>query len=267
MSGRTFFFLFCFILSSCAKKQQDETVKIIGHAATGLKMLNSVYHDNSKEAVEFALSIEGCDGVEIDLQLSKDGELWLYHDEKLETETNGSGCISNLSSAEISQFTYTTFNKERLAKLSSLDFNQFEGKELILDLRQWNFCESAFVPIQKIIDQLLELKLSNPINFKVNCLVEYDEWIEPLQSNGFTVFFSLYTMEEFYKMETQIPLIDGYVVKNQDWNEKEVQEIKNSSKKVYIFEVRSPKGIRGALRKAPDGLITDDIRNTLIEKY
>jgi glycerophosphoryl diester phosphodiesterase len=265
MFGRAL--VFSCILFSCAKKQENETIKILGHAATGLNMLNSVYHDNSKEAVEFALSIEGCNGVEIDLQLSKDGELWLYHDEKLETETNGFGCISNLTSAEISEITYTSFHAEHLAKLSSLDFTQFKGKELILDLRQWNFCESTYVPIQQVIDQLLELNLSNPTDFKVICLVEYSTWIEPLHSNGFSVFYPLYSMEEFPEMETLFPMIDGYVVKNPDWNENEIQNIKNSSKKVYIFEVRSPKGIRKALRKAPDGLITDDIRNTLIEMY
>jgi hypothetical protein len=74
-------------------------------------------------------------------------------------------------------------------------------------------------------------------------------------------------LEEFSEMETNFPLMDGYVVKNPDWNENEIQQLKNSSKKVYIFEVRSPKGIRKALRKAPDGLITDDIRNTLIEMH
>ena len=265
MFGRAL--IFSCILFSCAKKQENESVKILGHAATGLNMLNSVYHDNSKEAVEFALSIEGCDGVEIDLQLSKDGELWLYHDEKLETETNGSGCISSLTSAEISELSYTTFHEERLAKLSSLDFTQFKEKELILDLRQWNFCESTYVPIQQVIDQLLNLNLSNPADFNVICLVEYASWIEPLHSNGFSVFYPLYSLEEFSEMETNFPMIDGYVVKNPDWNENEIQNIKNSSKKVYIFEVRSPKGIRKALRKAPDGLITDDIRNTLIEMY
>ena len=170
MFGRVL--IFSCILFSCAKKQENETVKILGHAATGLNMLNSVYHDNSKEAVEFALSIEGCDGVEIDLQLSKDGELWLYHDEKLETETNGSGCISSLTSAEIADLSYTTFHAEHLAKLSSLDLTQFNGKELILDLRQWNFCESTYVPIQQVIDQLLQLNLSNPADFNVICLVE-----------------------------------------------------------------------------------------------
>lgn len=265
MFGRTL--ILVFILFSCSKKQGNETVKILGHAATGLNILNSVYHDNSKEAVEFALSIEGCNGVEIDLQLSKDGDLWLYHDEKLETETNGSGCISSLTSAEISELTYTSFHTEHLAKLASLDFTQFKGKELILDLRQWNFCDGTFVAIQKVIEQLNELNLSNPADFKVMCLVEYTAWIEPLHSNGFSVFFPLYSLDEFPEMEDQFPLIDGYVVKNPDWNENEIQNIKNSSKKVYIFEVRSPKGIRNAFRKLPDGLITDDIRNTLIEKY
>jgi hypothetical protein len=110
------------------------------------------------------------------------------------------------------------------------------------------------------------LNLKNPEEFKVYCLVSYNSWITPLVSAGFTVYYSIYTLQEFYQIESQFPLVEGYVVKNKDFNLDEIQVIKNN-KKVYIFEMRSPKGIRSALRKKPNGLITDDIRATLIEKY
>jgi hypothetical protein len=40
-----------------------------------------------------------------------------------------------------------------------------------------------------------------------------------------------------------------------------------AGKKVIIFEVRSPKGIKSALKKHPNYLVTDDLRATIIEKY
>ena len=117
------------ILFSCSKEKGFDNVKVLGHAATGLENLNSVYHDNSKEAVEMALSMQGCEGVEIDIQLSKDDELWLYHDAFLKTQTNGNGCISECETGYLDNLQYSSLHKEELLKLSELDLGQFKGKE------------------------------------------------------------------------------------------------------------------------------------------
>lgn len=265
MFGRICILLF--LVSACSKNEGYEQIKVLGHAATGLNIVNSVYHDNSKEAVEFALSIEGCQGVEIDIQLSKDGKLWLYHDENLNSETNGEGCVSDLNSDVLGTLHYTTLAKEELVSLDQLDWSLFKGKEIFLDLRHLNACVGTYVSVQKVIDALIELDLLTLQDVKVNCLVGYDAWIEPLISAGFSVYFSIYSIQEFDQMENLYPLVEGYVVKNKDFNSNEIQKIKDNNKKVYIFEIRSPKGIRSALRKNPNGVITDDIRATLIEKY
>lgn len=266
MFGRIIFIL-VLLLFACSKKEGYEQIKVVGHAATGLNIINSVYHDNSKEAVEFALSIEGCEGVEIDIQLSKDGKLWLYHNETLESETNGEGCISDLNSDVLGTLHYTTLAKEKLISLDQLDMNLFKGKEIFLDLRHMNACSSSFVSVQKVIDELIALNLLTLQEVQVNCVVGYDAWIEPLISAGFSVYYSIYSIQEFDQMENLYPLVEGFVVKNKDFNSNEIQKIKDNNKKVYIFEIRSPKGIRSALRKKPNGVITDDIRATLIEKY
>lgn len=265
MFGRICILLF--LVSACSKNEGYEQIKVLGHGATGLNIINSVYHDNSKEAVEFALSIEGCEGVEIDIQLSKDGKLWLYHNEKLESETNGEGCISNLNSDVLGTLHYTTLAKEELVSLDQLDWTLFKGKEIFLDLRHLNACSGSFASVQKVIDALIELDFLTLQGFNVNCLVGYDSWIEPLISAGFSVYYSIYSIQEFDEMENIYPLLEGHVVKNKDFKSNEIQKIRDNNKKVYIFEIRSPKGIRSALRKKPNGVITDDIRATLIEKY
>ena len=37
-------------------------------------------------------------------------------------------------------------------------------------------------------------------------------------------------------------------------------------KRVYIFEMRSPKGIKSALKKYPTGIISDDLRAAIIQR-
>lgn len=259
--------LISILLVSCSKKKEFDQIKVVGHAATGLEILNSVYHDNSKEAVELALSIEGCDGVEIDIQLSKNGTLWLFHDDQLDKETNGSGCVNELTDNQLSSIEYKTIHKEKLARLKDLNFTLFKGKELFLDLRHINPCTGAFVNVTQVISNLNALGLHAITDFNVHCVLSYDQWISPFIAAGFKVDYSIYNLNEFNTYINLYPSIFGFVVRNSDFEKNEIEIIKNANKDLYIFEIRSPKGIRSALNKNPDAVITDDIRATLIEKY
>jgi glycerophosphoryl diester phosphodiesterase len=255
------------ILYSCSKEKGFENVKVLGHAATGLENLNSVYHDNSKEGVEMALSMQGCDGVEIDIQISKDGDLWLYHDGQLNSQMNGDGCIPECDTDYLKDLRYGSFHHEKLTRLSELDLGQLKGKELFLDLRHYNECSGNFVSMTVMIQRLTELNMNSQSNITVNCILGNANWIEPFINAGFNVYYSVYSRSEAEVANIDFPLLTGYIIKNKDISKDEVTWIRNTSKKVYIFEVRSPKGIRSAFKKYPDGILTDDLRATLIEKY
>jgi glycerophosphoryl diester phosphodiesterase len=252
---------------SCSKNKDFDQINVIGHAATGLEILNSVYHDNSKEAVELALSIEGCNGVEIDIQLSKDGTLWLFHDDQLEKETNGIGCVNDLTDNELSAIEYKTIHTEKLTRLKDLNFTLFKGKQLFLDLRHYTACSGIFVNVNQVITDLNLLNLQTITDLDVHCILSYDQWISPFTAAGYKVDYSIFNMNEFNIFTNLYPSISGFVVRNSDFDKNEITLIKNANKDLFIFEIRSPKGIRSALNKNPDAVITDDICATLIEKY
>jgi len=255
------------LISACSKSKSYEGIEILGHAATGLENINSPYHDNTREAVEYALSMEGCDGIEIDVQLSADGELWLFHNTNLELETNTSGCVPNLNFSDLNQTHYTTFGKEKLVRLRDLDTSYFKGKKILLDIRHYNECASQFVDQNAMISHLQEIGFSNPASFEVSCILGNPNWIDDFQNAGLSVLYSIYSAEEFNLYQSNYPNLEGFVVKNNDFSEADITEVKANNKKVYIFEIRSPKGIRSALRKHPTGVLTDDLRATLIEQY
>ena len=71
------------MLFSCEKTEYNE-IEIVGHAGMGLDMQNSIYHDNSLEAIQLALSYGGSNGVEVDVQMDNEGCLWLFHDELMD---------------------------------------------------------------------------------------------------------------------------------------------------------------------------------------
>jgi glycerophosphoryl diester phosphodiesterase len=255
------------LLFSCGKKEDFRQIAVIGHAGMGLERQNSVYHDNSREAVELAMSIQGCDGVEIDVQLSSDGEIWLYHDTELSSTTNSSGCVPDRNADYLGGVRYSTFHKEKLVRLSDLNLTLFRNKMVFLDVRHLNECSSEFVDASMIIDVILATGITSVDGIQLYCILSFSGWIDAFTAAGFKTLYSSTGGSDHLSWINNYPAIDGLVVKNSEVTGEQVDQIHSQDKKVFIFEMRSPKGIRKALRKYPDGVITDDIRATLIEKY
>jgi glycerophosphoryl diester phosphodiesterase len=256
-----------FILCSCSKSKNFESVQIIGHGGNGLENLNSFYHDNTIEAIEMALSMDGCNGVELDVQLSSDGELWLYHDDFLESETNGQGCINDQTDAYLESISYKSIQKENLTKLSAVDLKLLKNKQLYLDLRHYNFCSKLLLNVNQVIQRLKELGFDHLTETDLYCVVSTNQWVQPLLNAGFKVMTTIYELVDFEEILQLYPEVTGAIVNNKSVNLQDVKLLEMKGKKVVIFEVRSPKGIRSALKKYPFGIMTDDVRTALIEKY
>ena len=65
--------------------------------------------ENSLAAFQSAIE-QGADGVELDIFLTKDERLVVFHDETLERMTNGLGCITSFTLAELQELHLTDFN-------------------------------------------------------------------------------------------------------------------------------------------------------------
>jgi glycerophosphoryl diester phosphodiesterase len=103
------------VLFACNKSESYPEVQIFGHAGMGMNIGYSIYHDNSEESIDLALSLPNIDGVEMDVRMSKDSTLWLFHENRLEATTNGIGCIADLHDYEIAQLHYKSIHgKARL---------------------------------------------------------------------------------------------------------------------------------------------------------
>ncbi len=94
-------------------------MKIIAHrGASGLAPENTI------AAMKMAINF-GCDGIETDLQLTKDGEVVVFHDWSVERTTDGKGEIKDLTFEEILKLDNgswfgTEFKGERVARLEEL---------------------------------------------------------------------------------------------------------------------------------------------------
>ena len=67
--------------------------------------------ENTLPAFEEAVR-QGADGVELDIHLTKDGELVVIHDEKINRTSNGKGMVKDMTLAELRRFNYNRKHPE-----------------------------------------------------------------------------------------------------------------------------------------------------------
>lgn len=107
-----FQYLFCFtiipFIFSCGKVKtnhltnlNNNTISVLGHRGSGASGIENTYPDNTLESMEVGMDELGADGIEMDVQLSKDNQLMLYHDGELMSTTSCSGTINSYTKDEL----------------------------------------------------------------------------------------------------------------------------------------------------------------------
>lgn len=108
----------------------------IGHRAA-----SSEYPENTLLACNKNYYEMGANGIEIDLQLSKDGEVVVVHDATVDRTTSFSGRVNDYTLSELMQMDAGAFKGEEFAnrddtKIPSLELllDEFKGTEVIFEL-------------------------------------------------------------------------------------------------------------------------------------
>jgi len=116
--------------------------------------------DNTAEAIELAIERLGCAGVELDVQLSTDGSLWLFHDELLERETTGKGSVNDHGDAYLSGLKYNSLHREKLVCISKSNIN-FKSKRVFFDLKHYNAAANKVVDRDKLLKAIQDFQLTH----------------------------------------------------------------------------------------------------------
>ena len=83
-----------------ALKKEKRTTKIWAHRGS-----SGFAPENTMPAFEIA-KVLNVDGIELDVQMTKDGELVVIHDEKIDRTSDGSGFVKDYTLAELKQFNF-----------------------------------------------------------------------------------------------------------------------------------------------------------------
>ncbi|MDR0886249.1 MAG: glycerophosphodiester phosphodiesterase [Clostridiales Family XIII bacterium] len=68
--------------------------------------------ENTLPAFQLAMEM-GADGIELDVQLTKDGEIVVLHDERIDRTSNGKGNVSDFTLAELKKFNFNKYYPEQ----------------------------------------------------------------------------------------------------------------------------------------------------------
>jgi len=251
-----------FLMFSCKKGDKYPDIALYGHGANGIDIQTAPYQENTLEAIDYALSFPEVVGVELDIQWSKEGTAWLFHDEDLSTQTNQQGCIRSMSDILLEEVKYQGIHGEHLPRLNEVA-EHVKGRKVILDVKNSYGCDVPATS-QQVEESFLAFK--NLLeNTEVAVIVEDLSDLSFYQSIGWKVYLNAYSIADF-QATVNWEQTDGIVIRNESVSAEEVAEMKALGKEVIIFEAKAPKPIRKALKKQPTMFLADDIRAALIEK-
>lgn len=210
--------------------------------------------ENTISAIEAAIKAKA-DRVEIDVQLSNDGTVFLMHDRILLRTTGINNRLSNLNDEEIQQLDAGSwfskdFEGEKVPRL--IDVLEFcKGKiALKIELKPQNGNEVRLA--KAVIDDVKEADMSQNVmisSFNKNAIMTVRQ-IEKNIISGLIVSF-------IYGEYSGISYSDAIIINHNFLNLEQTNAIQRADKLVYTWTPNSYDDLRAVNRLGVDGIITD----------
>jgi glycerophosphoryl diester phosphodiesterase len=267
------------ILVSCLKKEKlrnlnNGKVDIVGHGGMGFQSEKNQLPHNSLTSILKTIEAYNADGVEIDVQLCKDGEIFMYHDFELQSMTDCYGCLRNFTSGELKKcrfrnnFTTNVFSREHLSTLDTIlyIFSQRKLKpKIFLDIKSFHTCSEDFFNGHSSYIIAFAEKLKALIA-KHNA----HRWVFVQFNNINDILLFKKTIPDIkYILESDAPInaielanyhgLWGILFNNENIHSGEILLAHQSGLRVILFNIKTRKSTIEAINKAPDIIQTDNI--------
>ncbi len=252
-----------------ASSRPHPHVLVIGHAGSGFLSPVSPFNPlppNSMGSIKKAFE-DGADGVEVDVQLSKDNTPILYHDVLLDSFTDAAGLIDTLPAARVlglpyrAGFPYEPFQHETIISLEQLLKYLGTRQELSylqLDLRN-RLPEHHPAYVQTVLRLLAKYNYPLP---KVAFISPDVALLEQFRTAAPTAVLLLDAEGDFEGTRQKVlqHRFQGFVIASKVVQRAQVQQAKQQGLQVILFGGRSASAIAGILDKGPDAIEVNNVR-------
>ncbi len=219
----------------------------------------------------YALSL-GVDGVELDIQMTKDGVLVAFHDEELETKTNKKGKVHEKNWNEIKDAVYISsapYTKYRVVRLEDIfkHLPNLEKYTFVLDIKSFEPSESTGYYNQYITNliSLIE-KYEQNRNLDLNNVyieLKRTDLIESLQKERPNYHIFAYEEFEIALEKARKYNLRGITVQTNKLTKENVEQAHQEGFLVATLNTHSKDRNIEAINKGVDYIQTDKVKHLL----
>ena len=216
------------------------------------------YPENTLEALEEMVQVDA-EGIEIDIQLSKDDVPVVYHDPHLGRMTGRDSLVRGLSVSKLKSLRVRSDSLGKSGTIPTLD----EAIEIVKGKKRF-YIELKKGDAIKISESVLNV-IGNKLSTDSFILSSFDPKIikavkaKNEQIRTGYIFATLLRRFFLNGAEKQVGGFDQWHIENGLLNSKLLKKAGLMNRKVMVWKVNSEPQMRRCIRKGADGIITDEI--------
>ena len=269
-----------FLWSQCSKIDLGEIenlngnqIGVIGHGGIGFQSVEVNLPTNTRQGIFKAVEGYGAQGVEVDVQLSADSVLFLYHDARLESLTDCTDCIYQRNTEYLENCRYRSgmnaniFENEQLIALRTV-LDHFSSRSelpyVFLDLKTSINCNTSLLDQEGYFASLAGALLSLFQDYQCYDWVIVEttnkQLVEMLHREDEAIKIQLlgaFSTENFDFAERMD--LFGLSFFNRELTKEDVRRAHQAGLWVTIVDVKIRRDAIEAIKKSPDFIYTDNI--------
>jgi len=283
----TFFkttFFFCIgtlilVSPSCQKVEIDgltnlnnNRITVLGHRGSGVTGIENTYPGNSLESMEVGVDELGADGLEMDIQLSIDNQLMLFHDIELSGLTSCNGTINSHTKEYLEECMFdATFFNAPLKDYYMIGLDRVFDRFKNYSLKPVYFLDTKHNYEDKNYDSINDFNLAFSENLN-NLITKYNleeytlissgnkEMLKILKSNYPSLKLIIHGNSfENTLQDAKTMNLFGMTLHYKNISREQVKIAHANNLRVTVWGVRTKASCREAVKLFPDYVKTDNI--------
>lgn len=254
-------FIGVFVLLGCQKEEflKADTIGL-GHAGEGIRNGRNKFPPNTIESINHVFESTTIDGVEVDVQMTKDSQLVAFHDFELDINTNGVGCIPELDYSELESIKVYNSSIGIYLLTDVLTAVMSKDKDLYLDIKYTNTCTGKNIDFNTFNGALAQNLASfsheekqrivvNATSLSLITTISDTSLIKSVETDNFVGIIDVMNSNEIDVLTTKLKSI----------NDQQINTLHQANKKVCLYQLYTSAENKEAIINGADYIISDKV--------